>query len=62
MGFNYYAHMNDTERCSMLVKLLAAENSVSIQDMLRNLGKQAVEKKDYPSFNMVAKLWKSSNV
>lgn len=58
MGFSYYAHRGDMERCFMLVKLLATEQKATVKDTLRSLGKNAVNQKDYPAFNMVAKLWK----
>ena len=37
---------------------LAYRHHESFDAQLRYLGKRAVKRKNYPSFNMVAKLWK----
>lgn len=41
-----------------IVYRLAYRHHESFEAQLRYLGKRAVKKENYPSFNMVAKLWK----
>ena len=41
-----------------IVYRLAYRHHESFEAQLRYLGKRAVKRKDYQSFNMVAKLWK----
>lgn len=41
----------------MIVYRLAYRHHESFEAQLRYLGKRAVKRDDYPSFNMVVKLW-----
>lgn len=41
-----------------LAKRITYRHHESFEAQLRYLGKRAVKRKDYQSFNMVAKLWK----
>ncbi len=50
--------LSNTELAKIIVHRLAYRHHESFEAQLRYLGKRAVKRKDYQSFNMVAKLWK----
>ena len=56
--FDFMAKMNNQQTAKIIVKRLAHRHHQSYEDQLRYLGKRAVRRNDYSSFNMVAKLWK----
>ena len=55
--FDRAAKADDRHFAKRIVYRLAYRHHESFEAQLRYLGKRAV-KKDYPSFNMVSKLWK----
>lgn len=56
--FDRAAKANDKHLAKRIVYRLAYRHHESFDAQLRYLGKRAVKRKNYPSFNMVAKLWK----
>lgn len=56
--FDRVAKANDRRLAKAIVYRLAYRHHESFEAQLRYLGKRAVKRKDYQSFNMVAKLWK----
>lgn len=56
--FDRAAKADDRNFAKRIVYRLAYRHHESFEAQLRYLGKRAVKRKDYQSFNMVAKLWK----
>lgn len=56
--FDRLAKADDQHLAKIIVYRLAYRHHESFEAQLRYLGKRAVKRKDYQSFNMVAKLWK----
>ena len=56
--FDRVAKVDDRHLAKAIVYRLAYRHHESFEAQLRYLGKRAVKKENYPSFNMVAKLWK----
>ena len=56
--FDRAAEADDRHLAKTIVYRLAYRHHESFEAQLRYLGKRAVKKENYPSFNMVAKLWK----
>lgn len=56
--FDRAAKADDRHLAKRIVYRLAYRHHESFEAQLRYLGKRAVKRKDYQSFNMVAKLWK----
>lgn len=56
--FDRVAKADDQHLAKIIVYRLAYRHHESFEAQLRYLGKRAVKRKDYQSFNMVAKLWK----
>lgn len=56
--FDRAAKADDRHFAKRIVYRLAYRHHESIEAQLRDLGQRAVKKENYPSFNMVAKLWK----
>ena len=56
--FDRAAKADDRHFAKRIVYRLAYRHHESFEAQLRYLGKRAVKRKDYQSFNMVAKLWK----
>ena len=56
--FDRSAKADDRHFAKRIVYRLAYRHHESFEAQLRYLGKRAVKRKDYQSFNMVAKLWK----
>ena len=56
--FDRAAKADDRHLARAIVYRLAYRHHESFEAQLRYLGKRAVKKENYPSFNMVAKLWK----
>ena len=56
--FDRAAKADDRHLAKRIVYRLAYRHHESFEAQLRYLGKRAVKRKDYSSFNMVAKLWK----
>ena len=56
--FDRVAKADDQHLAKAIVYRLAYRHHESFEAQLRYLGKRAVKKENYPSFNMVAKLWK----
>ena len=56
--FDRAAKADDQHLAKTIVYRLAYRHHESFEAQLRYLGKRAVKKENYPSFNMVAKLWK----
>ena len=56
--FDRVAKADDRHFAKRIVYRLAYRHHESFEAQLRYLGKRAVKKENYPSFNMVAKLWK----
>lgn len=56
--FDCAAKADDKHLAKRIVYRLAYRHHESFKAQLRYLGKRAVKRKNYPSFNMVAKLWK----
>ena len=56
--FDRVAKADDQHLARAIVYRLAYRHHESFEAQLRYLGKRAVKKENYPSFNMVAKLWK----
>ena len=56
--FDRAAKADDRHLAKKIVYRLAYRHHESFEAQLRYLGKRAVKKENYPSFNMVAKLWK----
>lgn len=56
--FDRVAKVDDRHLAKAIVYRLAYRHHESFEAQLRYLGKRAVKRKDYSSFNMVAKLWK----
>ena len=56
--FDRAAKADDRHLAKIIVYRLAYRHHESFEAQLRYLGKRAVKRKDYQSFNMVAKLWK----
>ena len=56
--FDRVAKADDRHFAKRIVYRLAYRHHESFEAQLRYLGKRAVKRKDYQSFNMVAKLWK----
>lgn len=56
--FDRAAKADDRHFAKRIVYRLAYRHHESFDAQLRYLGKRAVKKENYPSFNMVAKLWK----
>ena len=56
--FDRVAKADDRHLAKRIVYRLAYRHHESFEAQLRYLGKRAVKRKDYQSFNMVAKLWK----
>ena len=57
--FDRAAKADDRHLAKIIVYRLAYRHHESFEAQLRYLGKRAVKRKDYQSFNMVAKLWKA---
>jgi hypothetical protein len=57
--FDRAAKADDRHFAKRIVYRLAYRHYESFEAQLRYLGKRAVKRKDYQSFNMVAKLWKN---
>ena len=57
--FDRAAKADDRHLAKTIVYRLAYRHHKSFEAQLRYLGKRAVKKENYPSFNMVAKLWKA---
>ena len=57
-SFDRVAKADDRHLAKIIVYRLAYRHHESFEAQLRYLGKRAVKKENYPSFNMVAKLWK----
>ena len=56
--FDRAAKANNRHLAKRIVYRLAYRHHESFEAQLRYLGKRAVKREDYQSFNMVAKLWK----
>ena len=56
--FDRAAKADNRHLAKRIVYRLAYRHHESFEAQLRYLGKRAVKKENYPSFNMVAKLWK----
>lgn len=56
--FDRVAKADNRHLAKRIVYRLAYRHHESFEAQLRYLGKRAVKRKDYQSFNMVAKLWK----
>ena len=56
--FDRAAKADDRHLAKTIVYRLAYRHHESFEAQLRYLGKRAVKREDYQSFNMVAKLWK----
>ena len=56
--FDRAAKADDRHLAKRIVYRLAYRHHESFEAQLRYLGKRAVKREDYQSFNMVAKLWK----
>lgn len=56
--FDRAAKADNRHLAKKIVYRLAYRHHESFEAQLRYLGKRAVKKENYPSFNMVAKLWK----
>lgn len=56
--FDRVAKADDRHFAKRIVYRLAYRHHESFEAQLRYLGKRAVKREDYQSFNMVAKLWK----
>ncbi|MGN8971036.1 hypothetical protein ACTND0_05440 [Lactobacillus amylovorus] len=56
--FDRAAKADDRHFAKRIVYRLAYRHHESFEAQLRYLGKRAVKREDYQSFNMVAKLWK----
>lgn len=56
--FDRVAKADDQHLAKIIVYRLAYRHHESFEAQLRYLGKRAVKKENYPSFNMVSKLWK----
>lgn len=56
--FDRAAKADNRHLTKRIVYRLAYRHHESFEAQLRYLGKRAVKRKDYQSFNMVAKLWK----
>lgn len=56
--FDRAAKADDQHLAKTIVYRLAYRHHESFEAQLRYLGKRAVKRKDYQSFNMVTKLWK----
>lgn len=56
--FDCAAKADNRRLAKTIVYRLAYRHHESFEAQLRYLGKRAVKRKNYPSFNMVAKLWK----
>ncbi|MCO0806728.1 hypothetical protein NGA74_01965 [Lactobacillus helveticus] len=56
--FDLVAKADDRHLAKKIVYRLAYRHHESFEAQLRYLGKRAVKKENYPSFNMIAKLWK----
>ena len=56
--FDRAAKADDRHLAKRITYRLAYRHHKSFEAQLRYLGKRAVKKENYPSFNMVAKLWK----
>lgn len=56
--FDRVAKADDRHLAKKIVYRLAYRHHESFEAQLRYLGKRAVKRENYPSFNMVAKLWK----
>ena len=56
--FDRAAKADDRHFAKRIFYRLAYRHHESFEAQLRYLGKIAVKKENYPSFNMVAKLWK----
>lgn len=56
--FDRAAKADNEYLAKIIVHRLAYRHHESFEAQLRYLGKRAVKRKDYQSFNMVAKLWK----
>lgn len=56
--FDRVAKADNRHLAKRIVYRLAYRHHESFEAQLRYLGKRAVKREDYQSFNMVAKLWK----
>ena len=56
--FDRAAKADNRHLAKRIVYRLAYRHHESFEAQLRYLGKRAVKRKDYQSFNMAAKLWK----
>lgn len=56
--FDRAAKADDQHLAKAIVYRLAYRYHESFEAQLRYLGKRAVKRESYPSFNMVTKLWK----
>lgn len=56
--FDRATKADDRHLAKAIVYRLAYRHHESFEAQLRYLGKRAVKRKDYQSFNMVTKLWK----
>ena len=56
--FDRAAKADDRHLAKAIVYRLAYRHHESFEAQLRYLGQRTVKKENYPSFNMVAKLWK----
>lgn len=56
--FDRAAKADDRHFAKRIVYRLAYRHHENFEAQLRYLGKRAVKREDYQSFNMVAKLWK----
>ncbi|MDB6263578.1 hypothetical protein [Lactobacillus amylovorus] len=56
--FDRAAKADNRHLAKAIVYRLAYRHHESFEAQVRYLGKRAVKRKDYQSFNMVAKLWK----
>ena len=56
--FDRAAKADNRHLAKIIVYRLAYRHHESFEAQLRYLGKRAVKKENYSSFNMVAKLWK----
>ncbi|NRN88401.1 hypothetical protein [Lactobacillus helveticus] len=60
--FDLAAKADDRHLAKKIVYRLAYRHHESFEAQLRYLGKRAVKRENYSSFNMVAKLWKDRRV
>lgn len=60
--FDFMSKMNNESSAKIIVNRLANRHHQSFEDELRYLGRRAVRRENYSSFNMVAKLWKDRRV